>query len=464
MTDKFNLMYKDYIFHSLTQSVCPVCLAVLSAKVIIKDNRVYISRNCPDHGEMISLLEEDASYYLNRYSFDKPGTKSKVNTPVLKGCPYDCGLCLSHEQHTCIGLIEVTDNCDLNCPVCYANGRSNSAFLDLHTISKMMDFYQDSENQKAEILQISGGEPTTHPEIIKIIELARSKRFKYVMINTNGLRISADTRFLETLSRFKSGFEVYLQFDGFLAETHNHLRGRDLNLIKKQAVKNLSDYKIPMTIVTSVQKGINDKELGDIVKFAMTTKYVRGINFQPVSYFGRIKLPYTDDRITLTGILRRIEKQTQSMVKFDDFIPLPCNVDRVAVNYMYREGEKFMPLARNTKIKKHLPYIKNTFAFDIEDVLKQTAQGLLRGEVCECLSFLKDFLPKSALFNTLKSKQKKVDYVNENTFRISVTSFVDKYNCDLKALKKECVHIITPDLRRIPFSAYNMFYREKNEK
>lgn len=453
-------MNNDSSIVETVQSLCPHCLEKIPADIIVKDGKVFMSKVCSEHGEFLALIEEDADYYLSRNDYDKPPTESKSQTKVEKGCPFDCGLCAVHKQHTCIALIEVTNDCNLKCPVCYASA-GRKEYLDMATIEKMMDFYQEAEYGKAEILQLSGGEPTVHPKIIEIIKLARTKNFKHVMLNTNGLRISEDIKFVEELSEFVGGFEIYFQFDGLDGNIYSALRGRDILDIKLKAIDNLVRYKIPVTIVSTIKRGVNDDEIGKIVQFGLKTPFVRGVNFQPVTYFGRGRTGDNFNRVTMTDILNRIEEQTAGTIKKDDFIPLPCNVDKIAVNYMYRQENEFIPVSRNVKIKNFLPMIKNSLAFDVQDVLSQTAEGLVQGNVCGCLSFLKDFLPKENKGVNLDERKNRVDYVNENTFRVTVISFMDVYNFDCKVIKKECIHIITPDLKRIPFSTYNMLYREQ---
>ena len=449
---------RGYELIEATISICPKCLERVDAKIIKKDNSIYILKFCNKHGEQLEILEEDAEYYLKRNEYTKPGTISKTQTIRNKGCPFDCGLCEEHDQHTCIGLIEITKNCDLNCPVCYAKS-GEKEFLDLKKIGEMMDFYQDSEFNEAEILQISGGEPTTHPKIIEIIKMARDKKFKYVMLNTNGLRIASDEGFAKELGNFKGKFEVYLQFDGFNKKVHEHFRGRDLSIIKLKAIENLTKYEIPITLVVTVEKGINENEIEKIIEFGLNNACIRGINFQPICFSGRLKNSNTENRITITGILNEIEKQMKGKILKTDFIPLPCNVDRVAINYMFRSGKEFIPLVRFIDIKKYIPIINNTFNFDADDIINKFKKNPFCCG-CSCMNFLNDIrkvIPKG--FDN-SSRDKKIRHVNENTFRISVTSFVDAYNFDIKSMKKECVHIITPDLKKIPFSAYNMLHRK----
>ncbi|MFH1191981.1 MAG: radical SAM protein [bacterium] len=452
---------KNYQFIESTISLCPICMKRVDAKIILKDNKIFVLKYYFEHGEQEEILEEDAQYYLSRMLYTKPGSISKTQTIRKNGCLFDCGLCPEHEQHTCIGLIEITKDCDLKCPACYANSGVGE-HLEFEKIDKMLDFFLDSEFGNAEILQISGGEPTTHPDIIEIIRLARKKKIKYVMLNTNGLRIAEDENFVKELNQFEGNFEIYFQFDGFDEKTYKHFRGKNLLEVKMRAIKNLAKYKIPITLVSTIERGINDQEIGKIVEFGINTKYIRGINFQPVAFFGRLGDVYRKNRITITGIINNIEKQTNGMIKKNDFIPLPCNVDRVAITYLYRVRDAFIPLTRDLDIKNYLPVIRNTFKFDPEDFLKDVAKNMLSSNDCCCnySSLLKKFkkiIPGSYLF---KSEKDKIEYINENAFRISVTSFVDSYNFDMKSMKKECIHIITPDLKKIPFSSYNILYRK----
>ncbi len=441
-----------------TSSLCNICEKIIPAKIKIENGKVFIYKTCKLHGLQKEILEEDAEYHLRKSSYDKPGNTISPETKKSKGCPFDCGLCPSHEQHTCNALIDITGKCDLGCPMCYASS-GKGKHLDVQIIEKMMDFFQRKEGGNAEILQISGGEPTTHPDITKIIEISKKKKFRYVMLNTNGLRIASDEDFVKSLAKFKGRFEIYLQFDGFKDSVSQFFRGKkDLLETKLKAIKNLQKYKLPVTLVATVQKGINDDEIGKIFEFAINTPGIRGINFQPVAFFGRSNKVDTTDRITLSGVINRLEQQTGGVIKKTDIVPLPCNVHRVGVSYLYKDKDGFFPLTRKVDVKNYLPLIDNTFAFDADKILDD--KTILIG-CCSCFSkFFNDFgklIPKN--YKTLTDEEK-MSWWDEHSFRISVVSFIDKYNFDMRSMKKECVHFITPDLKRIPFSSYNMFYRK----
>ncbi|MBU0975318.1 radical SAM protein [Patescibacteria group bacterium] len=445
-----------YIEHTI--SICPKCIKRVPAKIVQDGDSIYLIKRCREHGEQKELYEEVSDYHLKKRLYDKPGTDCKRQTEFNQGCPFDCGLCPDHEQHTCIGLIEITEQCNLCCPSCYASS-GEGRHLGLETIEKMMDLYIDSEYEQAEILQISGGEPTIHPQILEILRLAKAKNFKYIMINSNGIRFSQDLEFVKSVADIfqGTGLEVYLQFDGLEENTYRTLRGSDLRNVKQKAIENLTSHGIAITLVSTILKGVNDHEIGAIVEFGMETEGIRGLNMQPLALFGRLDESVdTNERITLSGILKRMEDQTNGKILMDDFIPLPCNVDRVAITYLTQKRGKWTALSKGKNLQSFVPRIKNTFAFSLDDTLEK--DGDCCGVTCKCFGpkKLADVLGKAA---KSASDKKRTEYLNKDLFRISVTSFIDVYNFDMKSMKKECVHIITEDMRKIPFSSYNMFHR-----
>lgn len=456
-------MLRDYVFHEATRSLCSVCGEPVDAKVAIRSGSAYLLKRCPEHGEHVEMFEEDASYLREKIKFLKPGNRLKPDTPVKGGCPFDCGLCPSHEQHTCIGLVEVTQDCDLGCPVCYADAGSGR-HLTVPQVEAMMDFYKAREGGKPEILQISGGEPTSHPEIEAILRSAKCRGFKYVMLNTNGLRIADDPAFAEFLATLTPGFEVYLQFDGTRDKAYSTLRGRKLLDVKKAAIRNLQAAGVPMTLVATIARDVNDDQIGDIIRFGMETDFIRGVNFQPVAFFGRGRRREVANRVTLSGIRREIERQTDGLITKDDVVPLPCDVDRVAVTYAVKQDGRYVPVTSRIKVDNYLEIIENTMDFRAEDLVKNAVtKSITRGIGCDCLR-LKDEVTAILPPDFLKWKTKeRVDFIDRNTFRITVSSFIDRYNFDATSVKRECVHVITPDLKRIPFSTYNMLYRNAGD-
>jgi uncharacterized radical SAM superfamily Fe-S cluster-containing enzyme len=280
------------------------------------------------------------------------------------------------------------------------------------------------------------------------------------MLNTNGLRIAEDPEFARFLGTLTPGFEVYLQFDGMTEKPYRKLRGRELLDVKHAAITNLAAARVPMTLVSTIERGVNDRQIGDITRFGMSTDYVRGVNFQPVAFFGRGQRSDIANRVTLSGIRREIERQTDGAFKKSDIVPLPCDIDRVAVTYAVKKDGVFIPITSRIEVGGYLELIDNTMDFRAEDLVKNAlARSISKGIACDCLRLkdeLADILPEGYL--TWSSKRR-AEFIDTNTFRITISSFIDEYNFDAKSIRKECVHVITPDLKRIPFSAYNMLHR-----
>ncbi|MHB1342713.1 MAG: radical SAM protein, partial [Coriobacteriia bacterium] len=414
-------MLRDYVFHESTRSFCSTCHQLCDAKIIIKNGSAYLLKMCLTHGEELEVFEEDASYLFEKRAYDKPGNRLKADSESKDGCPYDCGLCPDHEQHTCIGLIEVTRRCDLGCPVCYASS-GDGEHLSLAQIEAMMDFYRAREGGKPEILQIGGGEPTTHPRIEAILRMAKKKRFKYVMLNTNGLRIAGDPGFSDFLRSLTPGFEIYLQFDGLKDKVYSKLRGSKLLDLKLAAIENLKRAGVPMTLVATIVRGVNDTQIGEIVRFGMANDYVRGVNFQPVAFFGRGTTENLENRVTLSGIRAEIERQTDGLFKKQDIVPLPCDVDRVAVTYAVKKAGVFVPITSRIRLDNYVELIDNTMDFRAEDVVKKAiAKSIAKGMACDCLK-LKDeitaILPDGY---TKWSPKERADFIDTNTFRITIS-------------------------------------------
>ena len=215
---------RPYLFYGLTNSICSQCLHKVEAKIIFRDEAVYLVKHCLTHGREEVLIADDIEYYKLCQEFIKPGDMpKKFNTPIERGCPYDCGLCPDHEQHSCVTLVELTDRCNLACPVCYADsGAAEVSSLtntmrnhrSLQEIEQMLDAVVANEGEP-DIVQISGGEPTLHPDFFAALDLAKARPIKHLMVNTNGVRIARDRAFCERLASYSPGIEVYLQFDSF---------------------------------------------------------------------------------------------------------------------------------------------------------------------------------------------------------------------------------------------------------
>ncbi|HEY5506774.1 MAG TPA: hypothetical protein VIK83_04710, partial [Coriobacteriia bacterium] len=254
----------------------------------------------------------------------------------------------------------------------------------------------------------------------------------------------------------------YLQFDGLKDATYRKLRGCTLLDTKLAAIENLRAVGVPVTLVATIKRGVNDTQIGEIVKFGLDSPYVRGVNFQPVAFFGRGERADIANRVTLSGIRREIETQTAGLIGKADIIPLPCDVDRVAVTYLVKKDGAWIPITSRIKVEGYLELIDNTMDFRAEDVVRNAlARSISKGVGCDCFKLMDEVMAILPSGYVKWTPRERVAFINTNTFRITISSFVDMYNFDAKSIKRECVHVITPDLRRIPFSAYNMLHRSR---
>jgi len=379
---------------------------------------------------------------------------------VKWGCPYDCGLCTDHEQHSCLTLVEVCDYCNLRCPVCYAaSGPERQQFRELALIEKMLDAVVRNEGHP-DVVQLSGGEPTMHPEFFRIVELAKARPIRHLMVNTNGVRIAQEEDFVKRLAEYAEDFEVYLQFDSFEREALMELRGADLRRVRLDALEKLNRYGISTNLVVTLKKGVNDHEIGKTIDFALQQPFVRGVTFQPIQDAGRLEHfnPATD-RLTLTEVRRKILEQT-SVFRPEDVIPVPCHPDSLAMAYALKLDSKVTPLTSMIAPEILLHAAGNTILYEQEAVVRdnlfklfatnhspRSGAGSLRELLC-CLP--KVFVPDSITY--------------ENVFRVIIMQFIDAHSFDVRSVKKTCVHIVHPDGRLIPFDTYNLFYRDGLER
>ena len=453
------LQTADHIFYSLTRSICPHCRKVIDAQILLKDGRVIMRKRCPDHGWMESLVSSDAEYYVNSQKYNKPGTLPlKFSTEVVDGCPLDCGLCPEHKQHTCLALIEVNTACNLACPTCFANaGRGYN--LSMEEVEGMLDSFVELEG-RPEVVQFSGGEPTLHPQIIDMMRMAQDKGVRHVMLNTNGVRIARDDRFLAQLDEVRPF--IYLQFDGLEDRTYQILRGEDLVETKLKALERLAEIDLDVILVPAIERGVNEHEIGAVLKFGLEHPAVRGINFQPVTHVGRHQEFDPMDRVDIPEVIKAIAAQSDGLFLTEDFVPVPCCFPTCsAITYAYIDEGEVTPLPRVLKVDDYLDYITNRAFPNPELDIRAALEGLWSASsVPGSQAAIQGF--SCAGCNFLEQENIDLQKLKKHIFMVRIQDFMDAYNMDIKTLMKCCVGQLVPDGRIIPFCAYNSVgYREQ---
>ncbi len=335
-----------------TQSVCPVCLRRVDAAYVREGNSVFLQKTCPQHGNFrVPAWVEPAGaprFAVWRQGARIPAYPARPATPMAQGCPYDCGLCPDHAQHTCTGLVEVTQRCSLRCPVCYARtaetpaaaaGPTAQAELSaagearlaqeqtgdpaLSVIAAQLDVLFAASG--ACNVQLSGGEPTERDDLPEIIRMAKARGFGLVQVNSNGMRLGREAGYAARLKA--AGLDsVYLQFDGVEDSAFRALRGRDCLAVKQAALAACAAAGLGVVLVCTLARGVNDGMVGALLRWAVAQgKHVRGLHFQPVSSFGRF--PWEMDaapRVTLPELMTALEVQSGGMVRAAHFHAPSC--------------------------------------------------------------------------------------------------------------------------------------------
>ncbi len=444
-----------WIFYGQTTSLCETCWELVPAKIIGQQGQVYYQKRCPDHGVSRTLIEEDADYWLGIRRWLKPGDRPMFNaTRTERGCPWDCGLCPDHEQHSCLALVEINDACNLTCPVCFADSAvGKGGHRPLAEVEAMLDAVVRAEGEP-DLVQLSGGEPTLHPDFWAIVDAARARPIRHLMVNTNGLRIAREAGFAERLKAIGPGFEVYLQFDSLDDEALVELRGARLAAIRRQALERLEAAGVSTTLVCAVRRGVNDAECAAIVDHALGWSCVRGVVFQPVQDAGRnLGFDPAEHRATLSGIRRRIAEG--GVFEAADLVPLPCNPDQICIGYGIRAGQSVVPVTRLMGREDIVAAAPNTISFERDPALKQRVFDLLSLSTVESNGESR----LASLFCCLPGVEAPASLAYRDTFKVAIIQFLDRHNFDLGTVKRSCIHFATPDGRMIPFDTYNNFYR-----
>lgn len=451
----------DYVFHELTRSICPTCRRVIDAKVIIRHNKVYMHKRCPDHGFFEALIYADAQAYTNSGKFNKPGTiPLHFNTEIVNGCPHDCGLCPDHQQHACVGIIEVNSACNMDCPLCFADAGPGYN-LTLAEVEAILDNFVATEGSP-EVIQFSGGEPTIHPQIIPMLRAAMERNIRHIMINTNGRRIANDDNFLAELAEIRPA--IYFQFDGFEAETYRLIRGEaDILPEKVRALDRLAQIRSPVILVPAIARGVNEHEIGKIVEFAMAHPTIFGVNFQPAFHAGRFMDHDPMQRLTNPELIQMVAEQTNGLFQVDDFIPVPCCFPTCnSVTYAYLDGDNVIPLPRILNVDDYLDYISNRVLLNVADEIKRALEGLWSSSAIPGTEKAAYNFTLSCAACGFPEGMEGIENLMNNMFMIMFQDFLDPWTFNQKNLMKCCKEILLPDGKQIPFCAYNnVGYREQ---
>ena len=470
-----------------TESLCPECLRVIPATIYEEGGKVYIAKTCPDHGEFSDLYWGDYEQYLRAREYEHFGTRlDNPRTEVKNGCPYDCGVCPEHKSSTVLGIIDVTNRCNLRCPICFAHSGAAGYLYEptREQIRGMMENLLSNTPIWTPAIQFSGGEPTVREDLPELVEMALDMGFVHIEVDSNGIKMAESVEYCRTL-KVAGVSTVYLQFDGVTPEPYIVTRGFNLLPIKERAIQNLREAGFrSIVLVPVLVKGVNDDQVGDIIRFAIANKdAIRAVNFQPVSLAGRIDRRKRDSmRITIPDLMKLTEEQTDAFIKQEDWYPVSsvqpfCDFlskakDEPFVDfsthphcgmgtYLFIEGDKVTPIAEYLNVDKTF----ETF----EKAGRKMAEGKETRAKMQIVTGLIRNIKFRVLANYLRAVILRSDYLSLNLMHhdmmmIGSMHFMDPYNFDLERVQRCIIHYATPDGRLIPFCTMNNIHREKVER
>ncbi|MBC7107818.1 MAG: radical SAM protein [Methanomassiliicoccales archaeon] len=483
-----------------TESLCPECKRIVAATIFESNGKVLMEKECPSHGKFVDVYWSDVDLYLKAEKFAYDGTG--VLNPAIKGaktCPNECGLCDLHLSHTSLANIDLTNRCNLKCPICFANANAAGYVYEpsFEEVVAMLKALRDERPVPTPAIQFSGGEPTIYPRFIDVIKKAKEMGFAQIQIATNGLRLAEDEEFLREVA--EAGLNtIYLQFDGLREDIYVTTRGRPLLEIKKKVIENLRKMERhpSVVLVPTVVKGVNDDQVGPILRYAIeNSDVIRGVNYQPVAFTGRISREEREKhRYTLTDLVHDIETQT-GYAKKEDWYPVPTvvpistfvssilNQPKVTftahphcglASYLFvQDVNNVVPLTRFVDVE---PLFKELFALS-----QKTEKSSIKFPAkVKALRILKKYIDKKKtpeglelskflrLMSTVFSDETK-EGLAEFSWKMMFVGgmhFQDAYNYDIERVKRCVIHYAVPDGRIIPFCAYNggPTYREEIER
>ncbi|MBU7032665.1 MAG: radical SAM protein [Theionarchaea archaeon] len=473
-----------------TKSLCPECLNVIEANIIEEDGKVMMEKTCPEHGFFKDIYWSDVDLYRKAEKFVHEGKGvSNPHTRRDKGCPFDCGICDEHKTTTILANMDLTNRCNMHCPICFADTSHEYLYEPSYEeIGHMLENLRAERPVPCKAVQFSGGEPTVRDDLPDIIRKAKELGFMQIQIATNGLKLAESMEYCRTL-RDAGLNTIYLQFDGVTPEVYEKTRGFNAWPLKEKAIKNCEQAgATSICLVPTLVKGINDHQVGDIIRYAFEhRKTVRAVNFQPVSFAGR--LDYEDlmkMRITIPDFVKLVEEQTQGQVGVDDFFTVPsvvpvshlvealsgkpqieftCHFACGTATYVFKDGDKLVPITQFIDVEKMMDYLEDISRESISTLKKPIVGAKILNKLRQCIDNDKkpEYLNITKMLTDILMGNSYLDEFSYEAVLIGCMHFQDAYNFDLERVQRCAIHYALPDGRIIPFCPFNTLHRKECE-
>ncbi|MCW3135037.1 MAG: radical SAM protein [Methanophagales archaeon] len=476
-----------------TKSLCPECLEVIDAEVYESEGRILIKKKCEKHGEFDDVYWSDAALYNKFSKWRYEGKAGITLTKTDTGCPFDCGLCPEHKSSTALALIDLTNRCNQRCPTCFANAAVTGYVYEptMEQLREMMELLR-SEMPPCPAVQFAGGEPTIRAGFEDIVKMARELGFSHIQVATNGIALAKSEAFCSRLK--EAGLHtVYLQFDGVTEEPYKKLRGIPALKTKLKAIESCRRGGLKsVVLVPTLMRGVNDDQMGDIVRFAAENlDIVKGVNAQPIAFEGRVdESERKKGRITIPDFINLLEEQTDGEIPKESFYPVPFvlpvsyfveawkKVPQLeftvhphcgAATYVFVENGRFTPITEFIDVEGFMEFL-----LDTAEEISKSRIGKIRA-IAGLASALRRFIDKDKAPKGIDSvtslssilgigNREALAEFHRKALFIGAMHFQDAYNFDLERVKRCGIHYATPDHRIIPFCSYNAIHRPSVEK
>ncbi len=464
------------VVHSYSKGICPKCRGLVDGMRILRDGKVYLRKQCPRDGQSEALISGDVDWFLKSLTYITKGSVPlKFSTKTAEGCPKDCGLCPDHEQHSCLPIIEITNHCNLTCPICIVQNKDNYHMTREEFVATIDGLIE--KEGVLDTINLSGGEPTIHPQFLEFLDLAKRPEISRVSISTNGLRIASDPGFCEELA--KRGAYVNLQLDALRNPELRTLRGGgDHAAVRVRALDNLEQAGVRTTIISTVAKGVNDSQIGDCIRLLFERDFILSLMFQPAAYtgYGGAHFGPHDplNVITIPDVVRCAEEQTGGLLRKSDFLPLPCSHPGCfGLTYLLKTADGFIPFPRFIELEPYLEMISNRGTIRPDASFESGIKGAI-----DQLWSSSGQIPDSERILGILKKALRLMYPEDRVLELEdrlrigeglvktifIHAFMDEHTFEVDRIKKCCTHYAMPDGRLMPGCAYNMFYRHKDPR
>ena len=464
------------VFHSYSKGTCPTCNTLVDGARMIRGGKVYLRKFCPRHGRSEALISGDAEWFLRSLGFAVQGSRPlKFSTGTSEGCPTDCGLCPDHEQHSCLPIIEITNHCNLECPICIVENRHNYE-MSVGEFTGIIDGLVQREGW-IDAVNLSGGEPTIHSRFFELLDIAKRPEIARVSISTNGLLIATDFAFCQELA--KRRVYVNLQLDALRNSELRVLRGAgNHEKVKEKALENLERAGVPTTIIATVARNVNEHQIGDCVRLLYERDFILSLLFQPAAFtgYGGTHFGPHDpmDTLTIPDVVRACEEQTDGLLKRSDFLPLPCSHPSCfGLTYLLKTDDGFIPFPRFVDLDRYLAMIQNRGTIRPDEGFEEEMQSAIDDlwsssaqipDSPKILKTLKRTLREMYPTDRGLALEERLAIGEASVKTIFIHAYMDRFNFEVDRIKKCCTHYALPDGKLMPGCAYNLFFRGKDPR